>query len=186
MEAATWAVGRAAAWHSRLAHFFMAAYLQANGEQRGAQRSASSTIHKCVAPSPSAVKAAAVHNAGGSTADSSHLKQSACSHGVDLGLVLLLQRRALELEGGGEQVVLHGEVVLRRLDIDGLHLLKALHDTWRGGVGLAVLESDAADLGRARAREAGRSGVTACVTACFGGPVPLLRTSGFRASWLQH
>ena len=56
-------------------------------------------------------------------------------HGVNLPLVLLLQLRALELERGGHQLVLHAEHLVRRLDVERLDQLKALAGKEGGGQG---------------------------------------------------
>lgn len=45
-------------------------------------------------------------------------------HGVDVRLVALLQLRALELEGGGQAVILHAEHL--SVQLDRLDKLKAL------------------------------------------------------------
>ena len=117
------------------------------------------------------------------------------SHGIDLGLVLLLQRRALELEGGGEQVVLHREVVLGALHVDGLDLLKALRPRNGGGGrqagGEAVLRGS--PRGRPPAcfnwvcanREAGQ-GSEAALSSASPPPLASARSQGPRDAWCSQ
>lgn len=93
--------------------FFSAAYLRraqvAGAGERGQGVRLAAAQRKqagagCVSPAPSPPHGACPQHASTAHARATSWQQS--SHGVDLRLVVLLQRRALELEGGRQEVVL--------------------------------------------------------------------------------